>query len=92
MQAQTSVAPTSRLIVKNVPKHLDEQRLRLHFSGQGGVVTDAKIMRKGNKSRLFAFVGFKSEEEAANAKKFFNNSFIDTSRVQVDYALPQNDP
>jgi multiple RNA-binding domain-containing protein 1 len=38
-------------------------------------------MRKGIKSRLFGFVGFKTEEEAAKAKKYFNNTFIDTSRV-----------
>lgn len=57
-----------------------------------GVVTDAKIMRKGNKSRQFGFVGFKSESEAIEAKKFFHNTFIDTSKIQVEYAKPQNDP
>eukprot|EP00347_Sterkiella_histriomuscorum_P002356 403368470 len=92
IQASTSETPTSRLIVKNIPKHLDEQRLRLHFQKEGGHVTDAKIMKKGNKSRLFAFVGFKSEEEAEKAKKYFNNSYIDTSKVQVEFALAQNDP
>jgi len=68
------------LIIKNIPKHIDEQRLKLHFSKQG-TVTDAKIMRKGNKSRLFGFIGFKTEDEATKAKQYFNNSFIDTSRV-----------
>jgi multiple RNA-binding domain-containing protein 1 len=43
-------------------------------------------MRKGTKSRLFGFVGFKSEAEAATAKKYFSNTFIDTSRITVDYA------
>ena len=40
------------------------------------------------KSRLFGFVGFKTEEEASIAKKFFNNTFIDTSKIIVDYAKP----
>ena len=88
----TSDVPTSRLIVKNLPKHLDEQRLKLHFTKNGGVVTDAKIMRKGQKSRLFGFVGFKTEEEAAKAKKFFDKTYIDTSKIAVEYALAQNDP
>ena len=82
-----SDVPTSRLIVKNLPKHLDEARLRDHF-GKKGFVTDAKIMKKGNKSRLFGFVGFKSEQEADEAKKFFNQTYIDTSKVTVDFAKP----
>ena len=81
---------TSRLIVKNLPKHLTEERLKAHFSSKG-IVTDAKIMKKGDKSRLFGFVGFKTEDEAVIAKKFFHQSFIDTSRVEVDYAKPQGD-
>ena len=44
-------------------------------------MTDAKVMRKGNKSRQFGFVGFKTEEEAIKAKKFFNSTFIDTSKI-----------
>lgn len=35
---------TSRIIVKNLPKHVDESRLREHFSAKGEV-TDAKVMR-----------------------------------------------
>ena len=71
--------------MKGLPKHLTDDRLRLHFATKG-LVTDAKIMMKGAKSRLFGFVGYKSVEEAAIAKKFFNNTFIDTSKVVVDFA------
>jgi multiple RNA-binding domain-containing protein 1 len=39
---------TSRLIVKNIPKHITEERLREHFAKKG-LVTDAKIMRKNDK-------------------------------------------
>lgn len=35
---------TSRVCVKNLPKHVDEKRLREYFSAKGEV-TDAKIMR-----------------------------------------------
>lgn len=35
---------SSRICVKNIPKHVDETRLREHFSLKGRV-TDAKIMR-----------------------------------------------
>ena len=36
--------PTSRICVKNLPKYVDEARLREHFAAKGEV-TDAKIMR-----------------------------------------------
>ena len=58
----------SRLIVKNIPKHLKEEELASHFSTKGGQVTDAKIMMKNNRSRLFGFVGFKNEEMAKEAQ------------------------
>jgi multiple RNA-binding domain-containing protein 1 len=56
-----------------------------------GIVTDAKIMRKGHKSRKFGFIGFKTDAEASDARKFFNNTYIDTSKMQVEFAKPQDD-
>jgi RNA recognition motif-containing protein len=42
----------SRLIIKNLPKHLTEERMSKHFGADGKfIVTDSKIMRKGAKSR-----------------------------------------
>ena len=80
------------MIIKNLPKHLTEERLRTHF-GTKGTVTDAKIMKNGDKkSRLFGFVGYKTEGEATIAKKFFHGSFVDTSRIEVDFAKLQGDP
>jgi multiple RNA-binding domain-containing protein 1 len=35
---------SSRLIVKHLPKHADEKRLREHF-GKLGELTDVKLMR-----------------------------------------------
>lgn len=72
----------SRLIVKNIPSNCDERRLKQVFS-KVGEVTDCQILQKGNKSRKFCFVGFKTDAEAEQAQKHFNNSFIGTSKVQV---------
>lgn len=82
----------SRLIVKNLPKHISEEDLAKHFSQRKGTVTDAKIMMKNNRSRLFGFVGFKNEEEAKKAKEYFNNTYLHTSKLSVDVAKAQNDP
>lgn len=82
----------SRLIVKNLPKHLTEERMRQHFSKDGEfTVTDVKIMRKGAKSRQFGFVGFKSERHAKQALAHFRNTYIDTSKIDLDYAKQQGD-
>ncbi|PWN26296.1 hypothetical protein BDZ90DRAFT_265235 [Jaminaea rosea] len=76
----------SRLIVKNLPAYLSDVRLREHFS-QKGSVTDVKLMtRPDGTSRRFGFVGYRSEEEARDALDYFNRTFIDTSRIQVDLA------
>ena len=49
---------SSRICVKNLPKHLTVERLRSHFSLRGEV-TDAKILKNSStgKSRLMGFVG-----------------------------------
>lgn len=36
---------SSRLFVKNLPKHITEERLKQHFA-QKGEVTDVKILKK----------------------------------------------
>ena len=85
---------STRLIVKNLPKHLTEERLKEHFrklAGETVSVTDARIMRKGNRSRQFGFIGYKSEKHAQKAMKFFQNSYIDTSKISVDFAKKQGD-
>ena len=76
----------SRLIIKNIPKHLSESDLAAHLASKGGVVTDAKIMYKNNRSRLFGFVGFKNEEMAKEAQKYFNRTFLHTSKLDVEIA------
>jgi multiple RNA-binding domain-containing protein 1 len=88
------MAPTgsSRIIVKNLPKHLTVDRFRQHFESKG-LVTDAKIMHtKSGRSRLFGFVGYQSESDAKAAVEYFNDTFIDTSKIAVELAKSFGDP
>ena len=77
----------SRLIAKNLPPNLTTERLRKHFEQRGappGTITDLKIARKPDgTSRRFAFVGFKTDEEAATARDWFDRTFIDSARINV---------
>lgn len=83
---------STRILVKNIPKHMTETRLRTHFGSTGATVTDAKIIRtRDGRSRLFAFVGFQTATEARKAVNHFNNTFIDTSRITVEPAKPVGD-
>ncbi|XP_052209349.1 uncharacterized protein LOC127812867 [Diospyros lotus] len=82
----------SRICVKNLPKYATEERLRDFFS-QKGEVTDAKLMRtKDGKSRQFGFVGFRTEQEAEEALKYFNKSYMDTCRITCEIARKVGDP
>ena len=83
---------STRILVKNIPKHMTEARLRTHFGSTGATVTDAKIIRtRDGRSRLFAFVGFQTATEARKAVNHFNNTFIDTSKITVEPAKPVGD-
>ncbi|KAI9317518.1 hypothetical protein BX666DRAFT_1938025 [Dichotomocladium elegans] len=78
----------SRLIVKNLPKFLSEEDLRSHFAAKGQV-TDCKLMKtREGISRRFAFIGYRTEAEAQEACNYFNNTFITTSRITVEKAIP----
>ncbi|CAI2169145.1 15335_t:CDS:10 [Funneliformis geosporum] len=43
------------------------------------------------KSRYFGFIGYRTEREANEALKYFNNTYIHTSRIVVEHAKPVND-
>ena len=96
MEEAKSKPITSRLIIKNIPKHFTEPRLKEALS-KFGVVTDAKIISKKpsqadikGRSRQFAYIGYKTEEEAKKTKEYFNGTYLDTSKITVDFAYPQN--
>ncbi|KAI6679849.1 hypothetical protein NL676_033730 [Syzygium grande] len=44
------------------------------------------------KSRQFAFIGFRTEEEAQEAIRYFNKSYIDTFRIICEIARKVGDP
>uniref|UniRef100_A0A3Q3QR76 Probable RNA-binding protein 19 n=1 Tax=Monopterus albus TaxID=43700 RepID=A0A3Q3QR76_MONAL len=82
----------SRIIVKNLPNGMKEERFRSMFA-DFGTVTDCSLkFTKDGKFRKFGFVGFKTEEDATRALKHFNKSFVDTSRVTVDMCKAFGDP
>lgn len=73
----------SRLIVKNLPKVVSEQKIRDTFSSKG-TITDVQLKYKDGKFRQFCFVGFQDEKSAENAVKFFDNTFFGTSKIKVE--------
>ncbi|KAH3669069.1 hypothetical protein OGAPHI_001665 [Ogataea philodendri] len=82
----------SRIIVKGLPLYYTEDNLKKHFQ-EKGLVTDVKLVKKRNgESRRFAFIGYRSLEDAETAVKYFNNSFIDTARISVQPAKTFSDP
>ena len=72
-------------MVKNLPPTLTELDLKKHFE-RYGQVTDCRIMFKGEKNRLFAFVGFFNQREAVEAQTKLNNSFIVKNKIKVSFA------
>ena len=88
---QVAGAGHTRLCVKGLPKHLSNDRLRKHFE-HVAEVTDARVCTTSDgKSRLFGFVGFRTEKDAMKCLKHFNNTFIDTSKIMCEIARPKGD-
>ena len=75
----------SRLIVKNLPEKLKEEKFREIFSSTGGEITDLKLCftRKGV-FRKFGFVGYKDKGAAETALNQLNKTFINTSSISVE--------
>ncbi|KAI0009419.1 RNA-binding domain-containing protein [Xylariaceae sp. FL0662B] len=78
---------SSRIFVKGLPPNLNEADLRKHFASRGHV-TDVKLISH----RRIGYVGYQSPQEAANAVKYFNRSFIRMSKIAVEFAKPVADP
>ena len=99
---------SSRLCIKNLPKHYTELRFREHFSTigevtdcvikttHGGTDNDSRSSwqrqhRKQQQSRCLGFIGYKTEKMALVAQKYFHNTFIDTSRIDVSFAASRKE-
>ena len=78
----------SRLIVKKLPSYVTPAKLREHFEqkkGPGGTLTDVKVSSKPDgTSRCFGFVGYKSDQEALAAQRWFDRTFIGSTRISVN--------
>lgn len=82
----------SRLIVKNLPSSINEDKFKKTFASQGGEVTDVQLKyTKEGKFRHFGFVGFKTEEGAQKAKKYFNSTYIGATKVSVELCADLGD-
>ncbi|CAO3589220.1 unnamed protein product [Absidia cylindrospora] len=83
-----SIQIMSRLIIKNLPKDLSDEKFRTHFATKGEV-TDARLMRTSSgQSRRFGFIGYRSDQVAEAALNHFNGTFINTSKIVVEKAIP----
>ncbi|OAD52210.1 putative RNA-binding protein 19, partial [Eufriesea mexicana] len=81
----------SRLIVKNLPKNITDTKLKELFS-QKGLITDVQLKyTKDGKFRRFAFIGFKTEEQAVAAKEYFDKTCIDTCRISIEQCASLGD-
>lgn len=82
----------SRIIVKNLPKAITAKKLEELFSSIGPV-TDLQLKyTKDGVFRCFGFIGYKTEEEADAAQNYFNNTFVYTSKIQVEKCKNLGDP
>ncbi|CAF0804860.1 unnamed protein product [Brachionus calyciflorus] len=81
----------SRIIIKNLPKKISDEKFKSHFAKIGDI-TDAKLKyTKDGKFRQFGFIGFKSEDQAQKAIEYFNDTYIDASKLIVELCQPLND-
>ncbi|XP_059480054.1 probable RNA-binding protein 19 [Neocloeon triangulifer] len=81
----------SRLIVKNLANSVSAEKIRKSF-GSKGVITDVQLkFTKDGKFRHFGFVGFKNPEEAQAAKEFFDGTFINGTKIQVEVCADLGD-
>ncbi|CAK7215542.1 Multiple RNA-binding domain-containing protein 1 [Sporothrix curviconia] len=84
----TTVEESSRVFIKNLPPNITDDQLRKHFSGGNRHITDLKLIAR----RRIAFIGYRSPEEAKDAVRYFNRSFIRMSKLSVEVAKPISDP
>ncbi|SOV79256.1 snoRNA-associated small subunit rRNA processing protein, putative [Plasmodium sp. gorilla clade G3] len=90
----------TRLIIKNIPKYMNEIDLKKHFFKMKDhninfQITDIKIMKRkkiiNNKeqyeSRKICFIGFLNNHHCECFKNFFNNTYINTSKIIIEDAI-----
>ena len=82
----------SRVILKNLPQKVKDDKLRSKFQ-EIGHVTDIRIIRtKDGFSRHFGYVGFMEGESGQRAVEQFNDTYLEGMKIQVEIAKSFNDP
>jgi len=71
------------MFVRGLPPSLTEDEFRKTFAAKG-TITDVKLFP----ARRFGYCGYKSADEASQAVKYFNKSFMRMSRINVEIARP----
>ncbi|CAM1504295.1 Fc.00g018860.m01.CDS01 [Cosmosporella sp. VM-42] len=79
---------SSRIFVKGLPPSITEAEFRKHFSAKGREITDVKLIPQ----RRIGYVGYKTPDDASQAIKYFNKSYIRMSKINVETARPISDP
>jgi len=76
----------SRIVVKNLPKTVTEDKLRKHFTIANHDITDIQLKKdpQTDKFRGFAFIGFKDESAAESLVQHFNKTFFERNRINVE--------
>ncbi len=83
---------STRLFVSNLPPSCTLTQLKKHFSSKptaGFSLTDAQVVHKpgsGSASRCIGFVGFSNSKDASAARKYFNNSYLGSGRLNITFA------
>ncbi|KAG5926611.1 hypothetical protein E4U42_003120 [Claviceps africana] len=78
---------TSRIFVKGLPPNITEAEFRKHFSAKNREITDVKLIPQ----RRIGYVGYRSQDDATSAVKYFNRSYIRMSKLTVEAARPISD-
>ena len=82
----------SRVIVKNLPQKIRDEKIRDSFQ-EIGHVTDIRVIRtKDGFSRHFGYIGFMESESGQRAVERFNGTYLDGMKLQVEIAKSFNDP
>jgi multiple RNA-binding domain-containing protein 1 len=68
---------------------ITETKLRNHLISKGNV-TDLKLQYWPDGTfRHFAYVGYKTPEEAETARDYFNNTFLGAVKIKVETWFPK---
>ena len=73
----------SRIFVRGLPPQIKDKEFVSHFS-KIAPITDSKCLAH----RRIGYVGYKTPDIAQTAVRYYNRSFIRTSRIKVELAKP----